>query len=176
MIRINLLPPDERQPELPLGRICLLVGLLVSVILFSIYGYGMYTIADMERQIHDTRIQYELLRPTQEKMLATSTQQQLINTKNNLLVMLTKERKSWHAIMTHFGVVITPNVWLTEIGLADKNALRIKGVAASYPELASFVKKVEQDDWLSEATLVNSENNPSLNATGFELLVKIKGM
>ncbi|MEG6585546.1 PilN domain-containing protein [Dendrosporobacter sp. 1207_IL3150] len=181
MIRINLLPTEERRSELPLYRIFSVVGVFVVLILICIYSYGYFTTSNIESKIQEKRTQYELLKPTQEKMRVTEAKVQQINAKNNILLSLTQERKSWHAIMTHIGVVKTPNVWLTEVGLADKNSFKIKGLATSYPDLATFIKKLEQDDLFLDVALVNSEKltndrDYSAGVANFELLVKIKGM
>lgn len=179
MIRINLLPPEERQPKLPLTRIFTVIGVLFASILLAIYSYGFFTIFNLESKLHDTRIQYELLKPTQEKMQATNAILQDINAKNAILVTLTQERKSWHSIMTHIGVLTTPNVWLTEVGLVEKNSLKIKGMAVSYPDLAGFIKKLEQDELFVDTVLLNAEKfntNQTTGVASFELSVKIKGM
>lgn len=179
MIRINLLPPEERQPKLPLTRIFTVIAAVFTSSLLAIYSYGFFTILNLESNLQDIRIQYELLRPTQEKMQATNAMLQEINTKNAILVTLTQERKSWHSIMTHIGVLTTPNVWLTEVGLVEKNSLKIKGMAASYPDLAGFIKKLEQDELFVDTALLNAEKfNTNLTAgvASFELLVKVKGM
>lgn len=181
MIRINLLPPEERQPKLPLTRIFTVIGVLFATSLLAIYSYGFFTIFNLESKLHDTRIQYELLKPTQDKMQATNSILQEINAKNAILVTLTQERKSWHSIMTHIGVLTTPNVWLTEVGLVEKNSLKIKGMAVSYPDLAGFIKKLEQDELFVDTVLLNAEKfnadkNQTTGVASFELSVKIKGM
>ncbi|QJW47806.1 PilN domain-containing protein [bacterium BFN5] len=112
-------------------------------------------------------------------MQATNAILQEINAKNTILVALTQERKSWHSIMTHIGVLTTPNVWLTEVGLVEKNSLKIKGMAASYPDLAGFIKKLEQDELFVDVVLLNAEKfntNQTAGVASFELSVKVKGM
>lgn len=179
MIRINLLPPEERQPKLPLTRIFTVIAAVFASSLLAIYSYGFFAILNLESKLQDTRIQYELLKPTQEKMQAANAMLQEINAKNAILVTLTQERKSWHSIMTHIGVLTTPNVWLTEVGLVEKNSLKIKGMAASYPDLAGFIKKLEQDELFVDTVLLNAEKfnaNQAAGVASFELSVKVKGM
>ncbi len=181
MIRINLLPPEERRTQLPLARIFLIITTGVIGFGIAVYTYGFFTIMNLENQLHDTRNQYELLKPTQEKMQSTTAIVQQIQAKNAVLIALTQDRKSWHAIMTHLGVLATTNVWLNEVSLAEKNLLKIKGMAGSYPDLAAFIKKLEQDAFFTDVLLLNAEKfnqdkNPSTSVANFELSVKIKGM
>ncbi|QJW48728.1 hypothetical protein HA075_25745 [bacterium BFN5] len=72
MIRINLLPPEERQSKLPLTRIFTVITAVFTGSLLAIYSYGFFTILNLENNLQDIRIQYELLKPTQEKMQATN--------------------------------------------------------------------------------------------------------
>lgn len=181
MIRINLLPPEKRQPQVPLKRICLLATLTVAITLPGIWGYGFFTIHQLNGELHHTRIQYELLKPTQVRMESASDKQQQIAKKNDLLLRLTRERNSWQAVMAHIGVMITPNVWLTEINQTEKNVLRLKGAAASYSELAGFIKKLEENHLLANTTLLSAEKPKETEVqeaevTNFEVLIHLKEM
>ncbi|MEN6566025.1 MAG: PilN domain-containing protein [Veillonellales bacterium] len=175
MIRINLLPPEERQPRLPLPRIFLLVTLIVSLFMVSIYFYTVFSIWNLEKQIAETENQYELLKPTRDAMQTAAARQQVISAKNSILLGLTKERQSWYALTTHLGMVTIPQVWLSEIGVAEENTLHIKGASYTYPDLAAYLKVLAQDEMFQEPVLVNAERDGATGATKFEITVKLKG-
>lgn len=181
MIRINLLPLAERQSGAPLSRSLFITAPACAVIALSIFGYGIFTIHQLENELHTVHIQYELLRPAQEKMAAAGVKQQQITEKNHVLLNLTAERNSWHAIMTHIGLLTTADVWLTEVSPVQNNALKLKGMAGGYPALAAFITKLEQDDLLTNATLLSVEKvgetaAQTTAAVSFEVLAGIKGM
>lgn len=176
MIRINLLPPYERQPSLPINRLFLIAGCIFFIVLIAIYSYDVIYIWHNERQIIEARNQYELLRPTESVMLAANSKQQNIQAKNNILVNLTKERKSWPPIITHLASLTTPRIWFTELGSTDKDTIKIIGLADNYQELATFLQRIEQDSLLAEPSLVQAEaaSNHATPATKFEITVKLK--
>ena len=175
-ILINLLPPAERKAKLPLAKLLVAIAAFTLLTLGGLYAFGQYTAWQLERQIHDTRNQYELLRPTREKMNTAIGKQQLIDQKNNQLVALTKERKSWYAVLTHLGTVTPPQVWLTELQLADRNTVRMKGMASTYPDMAKFMETFNNDDMMGEPVLLSAEQDAALRTTRFEMIVKLKGL
>lgn len=175
-IKINLLPPSARNEELPLKKLLAIVAVCLIFVLSGLYAYGLYTAWQLERQLSDTRNQFELLRPTRDKMAAANSKQQQINARNNLLITLTKERKSWYAVLTHLGTITPPQVWLTELTVAEKNTLRLKGMAATYPDMAKFMQTFNSDEMLGEPVLISVEKDGTLPVTRFEMIAKIKGL
>src|SRR5690349_14061408 len=139
MIRINLLPPDEQAAKRSLSVVFLAMGLLMLLLCASWYGYGAYRIWSLENSLRDTANRYELLRPTQDKMQTVNTKQQQLDAKNNILTVLTKERKSSYAVVTRLATITPQQVWLTEVASAEKRLIRIKGQAMTYPDLAAFL-------------------------------------
>ena len=176
MIRINLLPPAERQPKWSLKRIFLILGALACFICASLFSCNLFMIWHVERQITDARNKYELLMPVQVKMVEANGKQQVISAKNNMLVTLTAERKSWHTIITHLGVITPPEIWLTELGTVDKNLIKITGTAMSYPVLAQFIETLEQDDVFTTPVLLGAVLTPkaAVFLVKFEISVKFK--
>lgn len=173
---INLLAPIDRPSRLPLAQMGALVIGIAGFLMVGIYSYIQSNMIDMQQRIHAVRIESELLRPTEQKMGIINERQQVIQIKNNILVSLTNERKSWHAVLTHLGVVITGNVWLNEVGITENNLLRIKGVAQNFPEIAAFIKRIERDEFFLEPKLVGTETVSLAEQTVFEVVVKVKGM
>lgn len=175
-IRINLLPPDERQERWPINRLfaaALLLGLM-CLSLFS--GYNAYREYELEQELTAARQQLQLLQPTQEKMVTTNSQQQVFNAKNTLLTKLTAERKPWYAVVSRLAVIVPPQVWLEELGSGDKNTFKLKGNALTYPDLASFMQVLDQDDLFIEPVLIKAERDSQSAVTKFEMTVKVKGL
>jgi len=174
MIRINLLPPEEQVAKRSLPVVFLVLGLVVLFLCAAWYGYGTYRIWSLENSLRDTANRYELLRPTQDKMQAVNAKQQQLDAKNNILTVLTKERKSSYAVVTHLATITPQQVWLTEVSSAEKRLIRIKGQAVTYPDLAAFLGKIEQDDMLGDPVLIKAERDTVLPAIKFELTLQVK--
>lgn len=177
MIRINLLPPSERRSKWPLSRIMLMSGLLIVFCCVSIYSFNIFYTWRLEKEIADMKNQYELLRPTQTVMVSANAKQEALNRKNNILVNLTNSRKQWPPMIAHLAEATTSQIWFTELGVTDKELVKITGLAANYQELAVFLGRLEHDELFAEPALVQAEISPSPAAPAkFEIVLKLKGM
>ncbi|MCE5285864.1 MAG: PilN domain-containing protein [Pelosinus sp.] len=175
MIRINLLPQGERISTSPVKIILTGISALVCVVLLALYGYGVYCQMSIEKQMQDVRERERVLEPVREQMEAANNKQAAIKKKSNILDALTKERKPWYTIVAHFSTVTPQNVWLKEFSFTDKET-RIKGGAASYSDIAMFLKQMEADTLITEPVIDKAEKAQGLNSFNFEILVKVKGV
>ena len=66
-------------------------------------------------------------------------------------------------------------VWLTEIGSAQKGVLQMKGNALSYPELVTFLSKMEQDKSFAAPALLKAEQTEKSSLTKFEITARVRG-
>jgi len=176
MIRINLLPLTERQSKWPVDRLLIITGCLLSLIFSSLYSYNIFEVWNMESKLQETRNQYQLLQPTRDSMVSANYKQQLINKKQNLLAGLTKEHQSLYAIIQHITGVSPEKIWFTEMVKGDKGTIQIKGWAKNYPEIAQFMKIMENDKLLIESALTNVEKKDAAPTATFEIVVKPRGI
>jgi len=176
MIRINLLPLAERQSIWPVNRLLLGAACLVFMILSSIYSYSLFAVWNMERQLQNTRNQYQLLQPTRTIMTSAKNKQQQFDKKNVILVELTKERRSWYGIIEHLTAVTSPQIWFTEMVKSDKGTIQMKGWAETYQIVAEFMQTMENDPSFIEPVLTNVEKDPVTQATKFEIVIKPRGI
>lgn len=175
-IKINLLPPADRQACWPVNRLFVAVVLLAVICLTIVTCRNFYAIYRLELDIGEINQQLELLRPTQQMMVSIQLQQQTINAKNSLLTKLTAERKPWHAIVSRLAAIVPPPVWLEELGAGgDKNSVRLKGNALTYPDLTHFLQILEQDELFVAPVLIYAQYDSGLAITKFELTVAIRG-
>lgn len=47
-----------------------------------------------------------------------------INKRNDILVKLSKNTKSWNSLLIHLGSIMTNDVWLTDVKMNDKQVLK----------------------------------------------------
>jgi len=176
MIRINLLPPSERPSKWPVNRLLFGVGFLIVMIFSSMYSYSLYQVWSIEKQLQTTRNQYQLLQPTLVIMTSAKNKQQQFDKKNNILAVLTKERRSWYGIIQHLTTVTSPQIWFTDMVKSDKDTIQIKGWSATYLGVAGFMKTMESDQFFIEPVLTSVEKDAVTQATKFEILVKPRGI
>lgn len=175
MIRINLLPLAQRKSTFRIGLLYTVIAGSVLFVYGFIYTYHVVKIVALENELIISRQQYELARPTQEKMVLANQKIQQMAGKENVLNNLAKERSSWATLLSHLSGILIPEVWFTEIA-GEKNILHIKGGAADYTYIAKFLTQLEQDPLLSEPTLVTAETDGKQPTTKFEITVKLKGL
>ncbi|MBP2635086.1 MAG: Fimbrial assembly protein (PilN) [Firmicutes bacterium] len=173
-VKINLLPPSERQPRWPVNQLMAVGAIMIVTVLMGIVGFQKYTIWRLEHELAVAQQQYALLQATQKKMLLGNSKNQQAAAKTGLLLTLTAERKSWYTILNRLAVVTPPQIWLTELTGGDKGSLQIKGNALTYPDLVTFLQLLEQDELLTTPQLAKAEQDAKLAITRFELTVKIK--
>lgn len=176
MIRINLLPLAERQSKWPVNRLFIMAGCFIALLLTSIYSYNIFETWNVEKNLQETRNQYQLLQPTLVTMTNANNKQQLLTKKNNILTGLTKERQSLHGVIEHLATVTLPQVWFTDVTKSDKGAIHIKGWSATYPLVAEFMQIMEKDPFFIEPVLGNVEKDVMTQATKFEIVVKPRGI
>jgi Tfp pilus assembly protein PilN len=175
MIRVNLLPREERASTSPTKIILTGVSALVCLVLLVLYGYGVYTQWTIENEMQVVRERQKVLEPVREKMELANNKQAAIKKKTNVLDTLTKERKPWHTIVAHFSTLTPQKVWLKEFAFTDKET-RIKGGAASYSDIALLLKQIEADSLITEPVIDKAEKDKKQNSFNFEILVKVKGV
>jgi type IV pilus assembly protein PilN len=177
LIKINLLPPEQRQPLWPVNSLMATAGIIVIVLCLSIYGYSFARIWLIESDLQQTRSQLEALRPVQEAMAAAASKQQAIDKKNSIIVALGNSQKSWSGVVRHLSALTADKIWFTELGKNDRNQLKISGLAVNYPDIAEFMSKLEADQAFTAPALVRAEQQiEPVSATKFEIVVTVKEM
>jgi len=104
------------------------------------------------------------------------SKQLAIDKKKKTLVAITGERKAGYAMISHFGIITPPQIWLTELAASDKNSILVKGNAMTYPDLANYLDSLENDKLVTEPVLIKAEQDSEFNYTKFEMTVKLKGI
>lgn len=136
----------------------------------------MISIWRLEKESADMKNQYELLRPAQAVMVSVNSKQHAWNEKNNILIDLTSRRRQWPLIVNHLTEAATPRIWFTNLGITDKDSIKITGVAENYRELAAFLDNLEHDDGLFTDPFLVQAETVSGPAARFEIVLKLKGM
>lgn len=176
MIKINLLPPSERFSQWDHTRNFSIITILVLFLSLSIYIFNLYKVYSLQNEIDTIKEQRILFESIESNMQLASNKQEKINAKNNILSILTGQRQSWYALLSHFGSTTPNHIWLKEISFNEKNYLQIKGVASTYPDIADYIHQLERDSYFIAPLLITADNNIDQQNSTFELQVKLKGL
>lgn len=176
MIRINLLPQDQRPPRWNYTRLLLIPFLAVAIAIGSVYGYGEYRYYRLTEELEQSRARYDAMTLQQQQMQLAQARQTAIQARQKYLLQLSASRSSWHAVMSHLGGLMPRNVWLTEIGSAQAGVLQMKGSSTGYADMILFLGKLEVDRSFIEPALLRVEQNEKSSLTKFEISTKLRGM
>ena len=174
-IRINLLPEEHRPPRWHYGRLLILPFVLVLLVSGAFYGYGEYRCWAMERQLAEIRGRYDSMGSAEQQRRVAQTRQAAIAAREKILLQISAGRHSWYGTMTHLGGFMPRRVWLTEIGSAQKGVMQMKGNALAYPELVTFLSKMEQDKSFTAPALLKAEQTEKSSLTKFEITARVGG-
>jgi Tfp pilus assembly protein PilN len=174
MIRINLLPAEERLPKWRTRRIFIMLSLAVVFLFSLIYGFNEALLYYTGPQLQEVRNRYEALGPAREKMRQAGLKQGAINQKQALLANLAKDKAPSYPILAKLGAKMPPEVWLTDLEI-DKGLLKISGMAKNYPDMVALMQNLEQEELLAEPALGKAEQDAVLAASKFEMTAKIRG-
>lgn len=172
MITINLMPQTKPIHFLQVRYLYTFVTLFV-IFLSTVWGFLLYNEHNLESDLQRVRQQHELFKPTLAQTQHVGAKQQLITTRQALLLTLTQERLPLYAGIARIGAAIPDGVWLTELK-SDRNTLRVSGAANTFPEITSFLRKIQADTLFTDFALIRTEHNQE--NTQFEFTVKFKEM
>ena len=175
-MQINLLPQQKRTFQWPLQKILVSITMVVLFSFTFSYGYCTYKMWSVEREYQALLVRHQLLKPTEDLMVAVQAKNRTINEKNNILLGLSQDKFSWYAVVSKFALLTPQGVWLTELVSGDKGIIQLKGVARSYPDLAVFMQNLEQEELFTEPALIKADNSDTTKATQFELVIRVKGI
>lgn len=176
MIRINLLPLDQRQSKWPINKLLLGTGLLIMLIFSSLYSYSLFEVWSLEKELQTTRNHYQALQPTYIMMNKANDKELQFDKKNNVLMVLIKERQSWYGIIQHLTMQTSPQIWFTDLIKSDKGGIQLKGWTTTYPLVAEFMKTMENDQLFTEPTLNSVEKDTTTQTTKFDIVIKPRGI
>lgn len=180
MIKINLLPQHARASTFPIVKVIVLGAVGSLSICLAAFFYVMFSVWQVENQLNDLQNRQILLQKVAEKRVIAQNKLAAVKKRETLLAEVSQERKPWSEIVTHLTSLTTSKVWFVRLGLEDKekkNNIKITGMIQSYPDLAEFVKKLENDEMFVAPSIAVAEKNidpqqPPI--TRFEILVQLR--
>jgi Tfp pilus assembly protein PilN len=183
MIRINLLPKAKRPSIWPSVEYAALAAALLIFLMVSVsFATGYYQIWSLKKEALEIEQQKLLLKQSAGNMKTTNERRQAIEAKTDLLLKLTKERVSFYALKSHLSEILPPEVWFSEISAKNNNrennlgsaTVNIRGRALSANDIAAFMQKLEQDEYLKDAVLLKAEKIDQSNGSQFEITAQIR--
>lgn len=163
MIKINLLPPEERKNKrdlnLPeLSTIYLVGGVVLFLGVFLTMGFVQHhRTADLENKIAEARKESKKLAPQLARIKKISREREEVDRRLHLITSLDKYRYYRVRLLNDIGMNMPGNCWLTGLVEQSTNSFIIDGVAFSNYKVADIISNLERSSVFTEVGLKIAE-------------------
>ena len=166
MIRINLLPSDDRKGKrkisLPTvsGGAVLWVSLGLFVYTSAVAGIWVLQnrkINDYETKILALKEESARLAPQLAKIRKLQAEREEVNKRLAIIAALDKDRYLHVRMMNDLAVNVPDNCWLTDVSESGGSKMKLEGVTFSNFILADLMTSLEGSGRFSDVTLARAE-------------------
>ncbi|MDZ7860100.1 MAG: PilN domain-containing protein [Candidatus Krumholzibacteriota bacterium] len=159
MIRINLLPPEDRDrkrsfdlPDLStvymVGAVLIVIG---SVLAFSFLQ--SHRIANLEEKIETARMESKKLAPQLAKIKKITKERGEVNKRLQLITSLDKYRFFRVRLLNDISIKIPRNCWLTDITELSPGKYAIDGITFNNYKVADMMTNLETSSLFTKVDL-----------------------
>lgn len=184
MIRINLLPSDERskkrQISLPTisGGAILWVSLGVFVYAGAVAGIWVLQsrkITEYETRIQALKEESARLAPQLAKIRKLTAEREEVNKRLGIIASLDKDRYLHVRMMNDLAVQVPDNCWVEEVDESGGSSVVIKGVTFSNFIVADFMTSLESSGRFTDVVLQKAQEGDieDVRVVKFEVSAKL---
>lgn len=166
MIRINLLPSDDRSSKRKISLPTISGGAVLWVTLgIIVYGgavAGIWTLQSQKIKDYETKIQAlneesARLAPQLAKIRKLQKEREEVNKRLAVIASLDKDRYLRVRMMNDMCLNVPENCWLTEVNETGGTRVSIEGVTFSNFIIADFMTSLESSGRFSQVALVKAQ-------------------
>lgn len=184
MIRINLLPADERSSKRKISLPTVSGGAVLWVAL-GIFVYagavaGIWVLQSRKIHDYDTKIaalkeESARLAPQLARIRQLQSEREQVNKRLGIIASLDKDRYLYVRSMNDLAVNVPANCWLTGVDEKGGSAVSIEGVTFSNFIIADFMTSLEKSGRFSDVALVKAEEGDidDVKVVKFSLAAKL---
>ncbi|MCD6378869.1 PilN domain-containing protein [bacterium] len=149
MIRINLIPPEDRDKKrdfhLPGMSTIYMVGVVVIVvgIMFTLGVIQHHKVSGLKGKIEEARKESKELAPQLAKIKKITKERGEVDRRLQLITSLDRYRYFRVKLLNDIGMKIPQNCWLTKITELAPNSYTIDGVAFNNYKVADMMTNLE---------------------------------
>jgi len=184
MIRINLLPADERSSRrkisLPTisGGAVLWVSLGIFVYAGAVAGIWVLQsrkITEYETKIQALKEESSRLAPQLARIRQLQAEREEVNKRLSIIAALDKDRYLRVRMMNDLAATLPDNCWITEVNESGGTNVTIEGVTFSNFIIADLMTSLERSERFKDVTLVRAQEGDieSVRVVRFDLNAKL---
>ncbi len=171
MVRINLLPPEDRgkgaeteevggggfnplDPQI-LGPLALLI--ILGAAIFVMYSNLNGQKADMQAQIEEAKAELKKLKKVEQEVNNLENTRKMIAERVKEIERLDQNRHYWAQVLDNLSRSLPEQVWLTDISdrsAAGRPSLSLRGEAFSNIRIAEFMDRLKNSDIVEDASKI----------------------
>ena len=137
--------PGEELDAWNWKRLSLAVACISMLCMSLLAGWDLWQIhaaRELQEKTHQERL---LLGKEEKKMLLIERSIRETKRRDSKLEDLSRESLPWYSLLVHFGGMTVDGVRISDIALAEKDALNVEGEAVTFDAVAEFLKGFESD-------------------------------
>jgi type IV pilus assembly protein PilN len=163
MIRINLLPPEDRvkkrQLHLPeMSTVYLVAGIAVFILaIVSISLIQGHNVKSLEKKIEIATEESKKLAPQLAKIKQITKEREEVDRRLSLITTLDRNRYFRVKLLNDLGFKVPSNCWLTNVTELSQNNFSIDGIAFSNYTIADIITNLEASPVFTRVDLTVSE-------------------
>ena len=184
MIKINLLPSDERSRKrkisLPTisGGAILWVSLGVFVYAGAVAGIWVLQsrkITDYETRIQALKDESARLAPQLAKIRKLTAEREEVNRRLGIIASLDKDRYLHVRMMNDLAVQVPDNCWIEEVTESGGSSVDIKGITFSNFTIADFMTSLDRSGRFTDVALKKAQEGDieDVRVVKFEIGAKL---
>lgn len=166
MIRINLLPSEERKTKRTISLPSISGGVMVWMTaafvvymgaLVGIWALQGRTIADYDGKIKEAKEESARLAPQLAKIRKLTQEREEVNKRLNVIASLDRDRYLRVRMLNDLSYDLPENCWFTTLTEQGGTRVTVEGVTFSNYIIADLMNNIESSDRFSEVALVIAE-------------------
>ncbi len=165
MIRVNLLPEEERVPEpsisvqVPRAKIWVTL-IALGAVLVPIAGVHLMQsvkIASLRADIQAAEVEHRRLQPQIDRINQLMAQREQLNQRLAVIQTLTRERFFSVSLMDEMSALVPNYLWFTKVSEINRGQVEIVGRTFSNLMVAELMRRMEESEMFESVSIVLSE-------------------
>lgn len=165
MIRVNLLPAEERIPEpkitvqVPRAKIWVTVIAALAVLapIAGVHLMQRVKIASIRADIQAAEVEHRRLKPQIERIDQLMAQREQLNQRLAVIQGLTRDRFFTVALMDELANLVPNYLWFTKVAEVQRGKVELVGRTFSNLMVAELMRRMEESEMFGDVAIVLSE-------------------
>ncbi len=178
MIRVNLLPPEQRKKVKPVPGVLVLSTFITVAAILVLGGITFFLINKTSDLKADKTLKEKRLAELQtmiKEIKDYEKDNKSFQDRNNVIEQLRKNQNIPLILLDEISELLPKGVWLTSLNESG-GVVNISGYAFTNPDIVNYVENLKKSEKLIEAALLESRNVTidNISVYQFKLTFRVK--